>query len=482
MNLEEYCKYDATGLAELVRNGDVSAKELAEFAAEGVVKVNPMLNAIIEVFRDRVDTLDESTIPDGPFSGVPFFLKDLGPRQKGRLQEAGSRLMKGYIAEYSSFITEKIELSGLNIMGRTTCPEYGLTGTTESVLTGVTANPWDTDKIAGGSSGGSAAITAAGVVPMCHSNDGGGSTRLPASICGNAGMKHSRGRVSYAPEGCDLLFPLFSEGVNARTIRDLAGFLDAVMGPAPGEGIPWARPERPYVEEVSCNPGKLKIAVCTDKFGTVSYDKYVAAETTRVAKLCEKAGHIVEEAAPEMNYERYQEMFKRIWTIDISLQIDYEAQLMSRSISGETLEPMTLQMYETGKSATASDRLQVTAAMSAAARQLGMFYEQYDLLLTPVLAQPTPSLGSGFTLSKEGQTLDEWFDNAFQLVPATPLNNFTGTPAVSLPLARDSQGLPLGMHFMAPIGREDRLFNIAGQLEQIAPWRDKIPPVHVNSI
>ncbi|SVE28912.1 uncharacterized protein METZ01_LOCUS481766, partial [marine metagenome] len=130
MNLEEYCKYDATGLAELVRNGDVSAKELAEFAAEGVVKVNPMLNAVIEVFRDRVDTLDESTIPDGPFSGVPFFLKDLGPRQKGRLQEAGSRLMKGYIAEYSSFITEKIELSGLNIMGRTTCPEYGLTGTT----------------------------------------------------------------------------------------------------------------------------------------------------------------------------------------------------------------------------------------------------------------------------------------------------------------------------------------------------------------
>lgn len=482
MNLEEYCTYDATGLAELVRNGDVSAKELAELAFAGVEKVNPQLNAVIEVFKDRAETLDESTIPDGPFTGVPFFLKDLGPRQKGRLQEAGSRLMKGYVADYSSFVTEKMELSGLNIMGRTTCPEYGLTGTTESFLTGPTTNPWNTKKIAGGSSGGSAAITAAGVVPMSHSNDGGGSTRCPASICGNVGMKHSRGRISYAPEGCDLLFPIFSEGVNARTIRDLAGFLDAVMGPAPGESVPWCRPERPYVEEAIREPGKLKIAVCLDRFGPVHYEKQVAAEMGRVANLCAEAGHIVEEAAPEMDYERYYEMFKRIWVTDISLQIDYEAQLMSRPISDETLEPMTLQMYEAGKSATVADRLQVNASMSAAARQLGMFYEQFDLLLTPVWAQPTPSLGSGFNLAQEDQTLGEWFDNAFQLIPVTPLNNFTGTPAISLPLARDSQGLPLGMHFMAPMGREDRLFNLAGQLEKIAPWRDKIPPVHVSSI
>ena len=481
MNLEEYVRYDATGLAELVRSGEVTPAELAQLAADGVEKVNPALNAVIEVFADQVQDLDASSLPQGPFHGVPFFLKDLGPRLEGRRQECGSRLMQGYVADYSSFMTEQMQRAGLNILGRTTCPEYGVTGTTESMLTGATGNPWDTGKIAGGSSGGSAAITAAGVVPMCHSNDGGGSTRIPASVCGNVGMKHSRGRISYAPEGCDLSFPLFSDGVNARTIRDLAGFLDAVMGPAPGEPIPWARPERSYVEEASRDPDQLRIAVCTSGFGPIAFDRSIAEETARVARLCEEAGHLVEEAAPAIDYGRYLEVFRRIWIIDIAATLDYEAEMMGRAVSGDTVEPMTLRMYESGKGATAAERLGITAFMSATARQLGGFYESYDLLLTPVLAQPTPSLGSPFNLVQPGQSLDAWFENAYQLIPITPLNNFTGTPAVSLPLARDPHGMPLGMHFMAPMGREDRLFNIAGQLEKMAPWDGEQPGVHVTS-
>lgn len=481
MNLEEYAKFDATGLAEVVGRGEVSAKELALLAAEGVKRVNPALNAVIEVFADRVADLDESSVPDGPFRGVPFFLKDLGPRQKGRRQEGGSRLMKGYVADYSSFLTEQIERAGLNIMGRTTCPEYGITGTTESMLTGATGNPWDVSKIAGGSSGGSAAIAAAGVVPMAHSNDGGGSTRIPASVCGNVGMKHSRGRISYSPEGCDLSFPLFSDGVNARTIRDLAGFLDAVMGPAPGEPIPWARPKRPYVEEVGRDAGQLRIAMCSEKWGPISFGRHIASEIHKVAELCERAGHVVEEAAPEIDYERYLQVFKRIWCIDISAMLDYEASEMGRAVSADTVEPMTLKIYEAGQGATAAERLDIAAFMSATGRQLGGFYEEYDLLLTTVLAGDTPPLGSSFNLVQEGQSLDEWFESAFQLIPITPLNNFTGTPAVSLPLCEDSSGMPLGAHFMAPIGREDRLFNIAGRLEEIAPWIDKRPPLHVSS-
>ncbi len=481
MNLEEYCRYDATGLAQLVQRGDVRAKELAQLAAEGVAKVNPILNAVIETFDDRIDGLDEASIPGGPFHGVPFFLKDLGPRQKGRRQEGGSRLMKGFVADYSSFLTEQIERAGLNILGRTTCPEYGVTGTTESILTGATGNPWDPTRIAGGSSGGSAAIVAAGVLPMAHSNDGGGSTRIPASICGNVGMKHSRGRISYAPEGCDLSFPLFSDGVNAHTVRDVAGFLDAVMGPAPGEPIPFCKPDRPYIEEASRDPGKLRIAVCADKLGPIACDKEVARETNRIAKLCEDAGHIVETAAPPLDYEQYLHVFKRIWCIDISAMLDYEAAEMKRAVSLDTVEPMTLKMYEAGKDATAAERLGISSVLSMTGRQLGAFYEEYDLLLTPVMAQSTPPLGSPFNLVQEGQSLDEWFENAFQLIPITPLNNFTGTPAISLPMCRDGNGMPLGMHFMAPMGREDRLFNIAGQLEQIAPWIDKRPGVHVTS-
>ncbi len=482
MKLEEYVRYDATGLAELVSKREVSASELAQLAITGVEKVNPALNAVIETFADRVEGLDESSIPDGPFRGVPFFLKDLGPRQEGRRQEGGSRLMQGYVASYSSFLTEQIERAGLNILGRTTCPEFGVTGTTESILTGATANPWDTSKIAGGSSGGSAAITAAGVAPMCHANDGGGSTRIPASICGNAGMKHSRGRISNMPEGCDLSFPLFSDGVNTRSVRDMAGFLDAVMGPAPGEPIPWAKPERPYVEEVNRDPGKLRIAMCSENWGNISFSNHISAEVQAVAKMLEDAGHIVEEAAPAIDYDAYLQVFKRIWAIDIAAMLDYEASEMGRKLSLDTIEPMTLRMYEAGKNATAAERLGISGFMSAISRQLGAFYENYDLLLTPVMTADTPALGSPFNLVQEGHTLDDWFENAFTLIPITPLNNFTGTPAVSLPLCADSQGMPLGAHIMAPIGREDRLFNIAGQLEQIAPWSDKRPPVHVTSI
>lgn len=481
MNLEEYCSYDATGLAELVASRDVSAQELAQLAAAAVEKVNPALNAVIEVFPDRVDDLDASSLGDGPFRGVPFFLKDLGPRQEGRKQEAGSRLMKGYVADYTSFLTSQIERAGLNIIGRTTCPEYGVTGTTESMLTGDTRNPWDVSKIAGGSSGGSAAITAAGVVPMSHSNDGGGSTRIPASICGNAGMKHSRGRISYMPDGCDLSFPLFSDGVNTRSVRDMAGFLDAVMGPAPGEPIPWAKPERPYVDEVDRDPGKLRIAMCSERWGPIAIPEHIRTETQKVAKLLESVGHLVEERTPSIDYDGYLNVFKRIWAIDIAAMLDYEAETMGRAVTLETVEPMTLKMYEAGKNASAAERLGISAFMSQTGRRLGAFFEDYDLLLTPVMTADTPQIGSPFNLVQKNQSFEAWFENAFTLIPITPLNNFTGTPAVSLPLCEDSAGMPLGAHFMAPIGREDRLFNIAGQLEKIAPWVDKRPSIHVTS-
>jgi Asp-tRNA(Asn)/Glu-tRNA(Gln) amidotransferase A subunit family amidase len=482
VHLEEYTTFDATGLADLVRKGEVSPGELAALAAEGVAKVNPQLNAVIEVFDDRIGGLDEAALPAGPFRGVPFFLKDIGPRLKGRRQEAGSRLMQGYVADYSSFFTEQIERSGLNILGRTTCPEFGITGTTESILSGATGNPWDPSRIAGGSSGGSAAIVAAGVVPMAHSNDGGGSTRIPASICGNVGMKHSRGRTSYAPDGCDLTFPLFSDGVNAHTVRDVAGFLDVVQGPAPGEPIPFCKPDRPFVEEVLREPGRLRIAVCTDRWGPVAFDGHIASETARIARLCEGAGHEVEETAPPIDYDQYLQLFKRIWCIDIAVALDNDAKLMQRAVSLDTVEPMTLQLYEAGRGASAAERLNVTAAMSATARQLGAFFEDNDVLLTPALARPTPPLGSPFNLVQEGQSLEDWFENAFQLIPMTPLNNFTGTPAISLPLCKDPNGMPLGMHFTAPIGCEDRLFNLAGQLERMAPWVDERPDLHVASV
>jgi len=481
MELDAYVASDATELARLVKAGEVSASTLAEIAASNVVSVDSKINGVIEVYADRVGSLDENTIPEGAFCGVPFFLKDLGPRQKGRQQDGGSRLTAGYIADYSSFMTTKMEAAGLNIIGRTTCPEFGITGTTESILTGATCNPWDLTKTTGGSSGGSAALVAAGVLPMAHANDGGGSTRIPASICGNVGMKHSRGRISYAPDGCDLSFPLFSDGVNARSVRDVAGFLDAVQGPAPGEPIIFAPADRPFVDEVERDSEPLRIAVCTDQWGPIALDSDMAVEINTIGKLCEDIGHEVDFAAPAIDYEMYLNVFRRIWCIDIAVMLDFEASNMQRKISLDTVEPITLKMWEAGRNATAKERLGITHAMSVLTRQLGTFFEDYDLLLTPVMGRPTPELGSPFNLLHENQSLDEWFANGLDLIPITPLNNMTGTPAISLPLCKDSNGMPAGAHFMAPIGREDRLFNIAGQLERAVPWKDKRPPLHVLS-
>ena len=230
------------------------------------------------------------------------------------------------------------------------------------------------------------------------------------------------------------------------------------------------------------DPGKLRIAMCSEQWGPIPISKHIAAQTQKVAELLADAGHTVEEAAPAIDYEAYLKVFHRIWVIDISAMLDYEAELMGREVSVDTIEPMTLNMYEAGKNATAAERLGIAGFMSHVGRQLGAFYEDYDLLLTPVMTSDTPALGSPFNLVQENQTLEEWFENAFTLIPITPLNNFTGTPAMSLPLCQDSNGMPLGAHFMAPMGREDRLFNIAGQLEQIAPWIDRRPPVHVTSV
>ena len=480
MKLAEYCEFDALGLAELVERGEVSPRELAELAAEAVSALNPQINAVIEVWADRVSGLDEDSIRPGPFRGVPFFLKDLGPKLEGRRQEAGSRLMRGHVAQYTHFFTEKLMESGLNLIGRTTCPEFGVTGTTESALTGATANPWDLQRIAGGSSGGSAAVVAAGIVPMAHANDGGGSTRIPASICGNVGLKHSRGRISYAPEGCDLSFPLFSEGVNARSVRDVAAFLDAVHGPAPGEPIMFCPPKRPFLEEARRDPGRLRVALCTDHWGRFPVHPDIAAEISRVAELCESAGHHVEITEPTLDFAQYEQAFKGIWCTDVAALLSYEAMQLGKELTVETLEPVTLKMFQRGMSVSGTERVMFTGAMHELARQLGDFFESFDVLLGPTMAQPTPRLGSPFNLQHGDQDLDDWFDHALGLLPITPINNITGTPALSLPLCTEPCGLPLGAHFMAPVGREDRLLNLAGQLERMAPWAHRRPPVHVS--
>ena len=479
MNLEEYSSYDAVGLADLVRRGEIRPAELWALAAQAVETVNPKLNAVLELFSDRIEGLDEASIPEGPFRGVPFLMKDVGAAEAGRKQECGSRMLAGIVAEEDWELMRRFRAAGLVNIGRTACPEFGLTFTTESVHSGITCNPWDTGRIAGGSSGGAGAMVAAGAVPMAHANDGGGSTRIPAAINGLVGLKCSRGRVSLGPDFSDLSEFLVSEFAVTRTVRDTAVLLDAVQGGAPGEPFLMQAPARSYLDELADPPRKLKIAYAPGTWLGQPIDPEPGDAVRRTAALCESLGHDVEEAAPEINAEAFVESFGSLWSIALVANVEAISRLTQRPITSDFLEKITLVIYEFGKAKSSTAYAEAIAAVDQFARTLGNFFEQYDLLLTPTLAKETPATGL-YGLDRDGSDFPGWLAEAIAVIPWTPMANLCGTPAISLPLAMSQDGLPLGMHFMAGMGDEATLLGLAGALEEADPWIQRRPAVRVE--
>jgi len=480
---EEWAQHDALGLAALVRNKQLKPRELVQQAAAGIGALNPKLNAVIEVFADRVDGLDESALADGPFRGVPFAWKDLGAGEKGRLQESGSRLLAGFRIPQDAVIAQRVLRGGLVPIARTTTPEFGFTMQTESSLTGVTRNPWSLGHTPGGSSGGAAALVAAGILPMAHASDGGGSIRIPASFCGNVGLKTSRGMVTLAPDADHLIASIVCELVNSRSVRDTAAALDLMFGAAPGEAFPFPKPERPFLEEVGRPSGKLRIAVASGAFGRVTPTPEITAETNRVAKLLEGMGHHVELRAPAIDNDAYLKAFITIWIAGAGGQVAGIEATTGRKGGPDNLEPIVWLAVQAARKMSALEYSGALATQSATSRALGAFFESCDVLLTPTVARPTPEVGSRATLMQTDLALDAWFDGVLQIVPYTPLCNFTGVPAISLPLAQLGSGaaaMPLGMHFIAPIGEDVRLIRLAAELEAAAPWKDRRPPVHVT--
>jgi amidase len=483
LSWDEWASHDALALAALVRSKQVTPRELAQQAAAAIAMLDPKLNAVIEVWSDRVDGLDATKLGDGPLRGVPFAWKDLGLGEGGRTQEQGSRLAKGLRLPHDDFAVVKLKRAGVNPIARTTCPEFGFTFITESTLTGVTRNPWGLGHTPGGSSGGSAALVAAGVLPMAHSNDGGGSTRIPASFCGNVGLKTSRGMVSLAPGADHLLASIVSELVNSRSVRDTAAALDAMFGAAPGEPWDFAPLSRPFLQEVGAPPGRLRIAVASGAFGSVTPTPEIAAETQRVARLLESLGHAVEERSPELDFEAYRRAFITIWIANAGGQVAALEAATGRTAGPENLEPIVWQAVQRARRMSALEHLSALVVQSATTRALGAFFESCDVLLTPTTARPTPAVGSRVNLLHADLSLDDWANAALDHVPYTPLGNFTGVPAISLPLAElpGPEGrMPLGMHFAAPIGEDARLLRLAAQLEEAAPWKQRRPPVHVT--
>ena len=466
---------DATAQAELVRQKQVKPIELVEAAIERVERVNPQINAVVTPMYDIARKTAEGPLPDGPFTGVPFLLKDLGAGYGGVRQTQGSEYLKDFVSPFDSELTARYKRAGLVITGKTNTPEFGLVPTTEPRLFGATRNPWNTDHSVGGSSGGSAAAVAAGVVPMAHANDGGGSIRIPASCCGLFGLKPSRARVPLGPILGDMMGGLVCEHAVSRSVRDSAALLDATAGPEPGDPYYAPPQERPYVEEVGADAGQLRIAFSTrTATGTPLHEDNIGA-VRDAAALCEDLGHHVEESAPPpINAEMLQESFITIWAAGVPWGVDAIGRLTGRQPSPDKFEPLTWALYEQGKQTLAGDYLLAVTALQQMSRTVAGFFERYDLWLTPTLASPPPRLRH-FDATPDNAMAG--FERAIEYVPFTPLQNATGQPAMSVPLYWNNEGLPVGVHFAGRFGEEGTLFRLAAQLEEARPWVGKRPPI-----
>ena len=466
---------DATAQAELVRTGEASPKELVEAAIARIEAVNPQLDAVIRTRFDEARGEAAGDLPDGPFKGVPFLLKDLGAHVAGEPTAHGLKLLHDVPRTETSYLAEQFRAAGFIVVGRTNVPEFGTTVTTEPHGFPPARNPWNREHSTGGSSGGSAAAVASGMVAAAHANDGGGSIRIPASECGLVGLKPTRARVSQGPETGEAWAGGTIDGSVTRTVRDAAAILDTISGAMPGE--PYYAPSLPgpLRDEVGRDPGKLRVGFLPGA-GVEGYldDPECRAAVAGAAKLLESLGHHVEEAAPPAMFEEeFGRQFALIIAADTERELQEFEQVLGRSIADDEIEPRNLTYRHWGRTIGAVDYLHARSWLGAWSRRMASWWTSYDVLVTPTVGAPPPRLG-WFTeagAEQEGQRI-------VSFIPYTAQFNMTGQPAVSLPLHWSADGLPVGVQFVGAYGREDLLVRLSAQLEQAAPWADRRPEVH----
>ncbi|MER7766980.1 amidase [Kitasatospora sp. NPDC096140] len=475
MKLSEYVTYDGVGLADLVARGQVTAAELASTARRASEAVNPRINAVVETWPAQDAPAPGST----PLAGVPFLIKDLAVTMAGRRVELGSRLAAGNVAGADSTLMTRLRRAGLVTLGRTTTPEFAYSTTTEGALYGPTRNPWDPTRSPGGSSGGSGAAVAAGIVPIAHATDAAGSIRVPAAANGLFGLKPTRGRISMGPDADEVFNGLAVHGVLSRSVRDSAALLDLVHGAEAGDPYSAQRPERPYAQEVTRSPGSLRIGLLTRPWGGRAVEGTVVDAALRSARLAESLGHRVEEVRVDLgvDWEEFVLANARLWTTNLAVWIDGLAAASGRPVDSTTLEPETLTSYAYGRTVGGTEFVQALAMRNGVARAIGRYFAEYDLLLTPTLPELPVPLGR-YAEGAEGGDAVGWLRQVLHRSPFTAAFNVAGTPAMSVPLETDpATGLPIGIQFAAGHGREDLLFRLAGQLEQAAPWSQRTPAV-----
>jgi len=493
----EYDRYDGLGLAELVKRHEVSPRELAMTAIARIDALNPQLNAVIHTLYDDALATADGSLGDGPFAGVPFLIKDLLSWYAGAPIRSGSRLLDGFVAPHDSEIVRRYRRTGVLILGKTNTPEFGLTPFTEPELFGPTRNPWDLTRTSGGSSGGSAAAVAAGFVPLAGGGDGGGSIRIPASCCGLFGLKPTRGRVPTGPIEGELWEGAVIEHVVTRSVRDSAAMLDAISAPEAGAPYTIAAPERPFLQEVGRDPGRLRIAFTGKPLLGDHMDADCTLALQDTVRLLESLGHTVVEASPPLERESFLHAFLLMVCAQSAADlVDAEAVMGTRASPGN-VEISTWALALLGRSYTAGEMAHASRTLQRAARAVGRWFEGYefDALLTPTLTTPPFIIGAlqppahelvalralgrlraGGVLRLAG-ALEKAAKRVFDWIACPPVFNVTGQPAMSVPLAWNAAGLPIGMHFAGRFGDEATLFRLAGQLEAAQPWFSRRPPV-----
>ena len=492
---KEFDKFDGLGLAELVRKKEVAPSELCEEAIRRIEQVNPKLNAVITPMYDIARKAVQMGLPEGPFAGVPFLLKDIIEEYAGVPLTMGSRAFRNYVPAQDTEMVIRFKKSGVVILGKTNVPELGLLAVTEPDLHGPTRNPWNIGRTPGGSSGGSAAAVASGMVPLASGNDGGGSIRIPASCCGLFGLKPTRGRNPLGPNVGELWQGAVVSHVITRTVRDSAAMLDATQGPDAGAPYILPPPERPYMQEIDREPGSLKIAFTSaSPIGTPVHQECVK-EVEEMAKLLESLGHKIEEAQPDIDGKAVAMSYLTMCFGEAAAAFEDMKAVLGRKATPADVETLTWTIGLLGRTLSAGDFAKAKREWGVAGRAMGRFHQKYDLFLTPTQAfppvrigelQPRPyerlamkvvnALGLGIILKAAG-LVDQMAEASLSKTPFTQLANLTGQPAMSVPLHWTSDGLPVGVHFIAPFGDEATLFRLAAQLEKARPWFDKHAPV-----
>lgn len=492
--MNEYESYDATGLAELVRKGEVSAEELLNAAIARIEGRNTVVNAVITKLYDEARAQIAAGLPDGPFRGVPFLLKDLIAAYKGAPLSSGTTFMRDWVPTKNSPIVDRFLATGVVVAGKTNTPEFGMVPVTEPPAFGPTRNPWNMTRTAGGSSGGSAAAIACGMVPFASGGDGGGSIRIPSSCVGLFGLKPSRGRVPVGPDQ-EHWEGFAQEHVLTRSVRDSAAMLDAIAGAEPGAPYHVAGPKKSFLAATTRKHRKLRIAWCATGGMTRHYhpDCREAVEDARA--LLESMGHELVEACPPLDIDRLIEAWGIMLAGQIAAEIRNCERLVGRKASADDFETLVWLNRQLGESYSAADYLQSVSYLRAVAWEFGNFLSDYDVWLTPTLGTPPPELGAlyahgamakvesvvarlGLTsLVKASGQIAVAAQRIFDFIPYTPLANMGGQPSMSVPLWWNRDRLPVGVMFTAPLGDEETLFALGAELEKARPWFDRLPDV-----